>query len=362
MDRPNIPALTSTRFFAALLVVIFHYSLNRQVSVFGSVSSFGYEAVTFFFVLSGFILTYAHLETGHAAKLNLSARAFMAHRVARIAPAYFVGLSLAAPFFVAGYALHHDISPSLFAAGLLLVPTALQAWYPPAATLWNIPAWSLSVEVFLYASFVPFVYLVNRTGQIRLLIGAFALVCATAAVKAYLDNDGSLTSNAWWHNFSLYFPFWHLPQFILGIALGRLFVSDKKIAKATYDTILTVSLLAVCVIIAIHGSSRIFSSNAVLAPAFGMLIFGGAGAAGRLSKVLSNRSLVLLGNASYAIYIVHVPIWMWWFRITDVYLQTRLAPIIDFTIYMLIVIASSVFVYLYVERPGRRWVLRQAAK
>jgi peptidoglycan/LPS O-acetylase OafA/YrhL len=100
MDRPSVPALTSLRFFAALLVVIFHYNIGKQPNFLSGVSTFGYEAVTFFFVLSGFILTYAHLEPREQLWLNISAAAFMSRRVARIAPAYIVGLALAVPFFI----------------------------------------------------------------------------------------------------------------------------------------------------------------------------------------------------------------------------------------------------------------------
>lgn len=52
MNCPSIPTLTSLRFFAAMLVVIFHYNIGKNLIFLVGVSSFGYEAVTFFFVLS----------------------------------------------------------------------------------------------------------------------------------------------------------------------------------------------------------------------------------------------------------------------------------------------------------------------
>jgi peptidoglycan/LPS O-acetylase OafA/YrhL len=59
--RRNLPPLTSLRFFAASGVVIFHYNLTSPIFPSG-LAGFGYEAVTFFFVLSGFILAYAPME------------------------------------------------------------------------------------------------------------------------------------------------------------------------------------------------------------------------------------------------------------------------------------------------------------
>jgi peptidoglycan/LPS O-acetylase OafA/YrhL len=306
MGRPSIPTLTSLRFFAALLVVIFHYNVGKQLSFLVGVSGFGYEAVTFFFVLSGFILTYAHLEAGEPEKLNLSAAAFMTHRIARIAPAYFIGLAIAAPFFIAGYAVHQQISSSLFVTGMLLVPTALQAWLPSTATLWNIPAWSLSVELFLYVSFAPFVRIVRRTEQIRLLIATYALVCAVAFAGMYLANNRPATDADWWHNLFAYFPLWHLPQFIFGVALGRLFISGKRFSQNTHEVILLASIFVIGVILNYHPVVPMLSSNVILAPVFGVLIFGAAGAIGPFSRILSSGSLVLLGDASYAIYIIHI--------------------------------------------------------
>jgi peptidoglycan/LPS O-acetylase OafA/YrhL len=348
------------RFFAALLVVSFHYNIGKNLSFLAGVSSFGYSAVTFFFVLSGFILTYAHLETGNPEKLNLSATAFMAHRIARIAPAYFIGLALAAPFFVIGYAIHHQISNSLFVAGMLLVPAALQAWFPSAATLWNIPAWSLSVELFLYISFVPFVRIGGRTEQIRLLTATFALVCAVAFARMYFGDNRPATDADWWHNFFAYFPLWHLPQFIFGVALGRLFISGRRFSQSTHEAILLASMLVIGTMLYYHPVAPMLSSNVVLAPVFGALIFGAAGAIGPLSQILSARSLVLLGDASYAIYIIHVPLWIWWDRVVGLDLRIDLPPFINFSCYLLFVIGTSILLYTYIERPARRWLLIRA--
>jgi len=97
--RPSIPALTSLRFFAALVVVLNHYDARQALLPF-AIFDRGYEAVTFFFVLSGFILTYVHCTGPDLRQLNISSRVFMVARAARILPAYYLALGLAAPFFL----------------------------------------------------------------------------------------------------------------------------------------------------------------------------------------------------------------------------------------------------------------------
>ena len=357
MNRPNIPALTSLRFFAALLVVIFHYNIGAKLEFLTYVSSFGYESVTFFFVLSGFILTYVHLREGKIEKLNMSPHTFMFHRVARIAPAYFVALALAAPFFFASYEIHHTISWSLFVAGLILVPTGLQSWFPSTAMLWNTPAWSLSVELFLYASFSPLVFGAARIERMIFLIGAYSLVAAIGLALMYFQMHMPYANVNWWSKFFAYFPIWHLPQFILGVALGRLFISGRRFSPSTHEIIMVASLLTLGAIILYHLSEPFLSNNIVLGPVFGILIFGAAAASGPLSKALSARFLVLLGDASYATYIIHIPLWMWWHYVTKVCARVEMPSMIDFLCYLLIVTIASILVFLCIERPARRWLM-----
>jgi len=94
--RPRLPALTSLRFFAALHVVFFHFlafKIFTSQGWFGQISSIGYVGVSFFFVLSGFILVYTYEGR------DISAGAFWRARFARIYPALAFSLLLTGPFF-----------------------------------------------------------------------------------------------------------------------------------------------------------------------------------------------------------------------------------------------------------------------
>jgi peptidoglycan/LPS O-acetylase OafA/YrhL len=105
----------------------------------------GQQAVTFFFVLSGFILTYSYFQPENLLGLRTSRKDFWIARVARIYPVYALALLLAIVPIVHGTFVTHTIPMPQFVGAILCCPILLQAWIPPIALGWNGPAWSLSV-------------------------------------------------------------------------------------------------------------------------------------------------------------------------------------------------------------------------
>ena len=96
-SRPTsaLPALTGARFFAAGSVVAFHYgrgSLGAIAPWLGRSAALGPAAVSFFYVLSGAVLTWGC--TGPEGLPSRPARTFWAQRAARILPAYFLALAM----------------------------------------------------------------------------------------------------------------------------------------------------------------------------------------------------------------------------------------------------------------------------
>src|SRR3954452_4476377 len=80
--RPELRSLTSLRFFAAMLVVFFHCGVQFRFPAWtGDFFTNGYEAVSFFFVLSGFILTYVYAADPET---EVPRRRFWVARIARI--------------------------------------------------------------------------------------------------------------------------------------------------------------------------------------------------------------------------------------------------------------------------------------
>jgi peptidoglycan/LPS O-acetylase OafA/YrhL len=354
--RAPLPVLTSLRFFAAAEVVVYHGFLPWQTEVVRGLTSVGYQAVTFFFVLSGFILTYVYTGSSEYVSLGVTARAFWKARIARILPAYWLGLLLLFPVFTYTALISKIIGIKTFLIGLALVPTFQQAWWPPAAALWNAPAWSLSIEFFFYALFPALAYATSRLSRNYLIVFAYAVVVAVTVFRFSVLSPNS-PPGSFAANFERFFPPLHLPQFVFGMALGRLYLFGQTFSRGRHFAMFCVGTVG---LLFVFGGSSLLpwwsQTDGVLVILFGLVIFGGACAEFRI-KVLSSPILILLGEASYSMYILHIPLRVWWDWITKRMFQLNLPTFQNFALYFGLVVAVSLLSYLYVEIPLRRRIL-----
>jgi peptidoglycan/LPS O-acetylase OafA/YrhL len=355
-----IPPLTSLRFFAAIVVVAFHYSPDRLSLLPGFFHSWletGYEAVTFFFILSGFILAYVYADADLARRGSL--RAFFAARVGRLSPAYYVALLIALPFYLAEARSEGDLPLGELALHIALVLTALQAWWPDAAVVWNPPAWSMSVEWFFYLVFPLALAIGRRLPSTLLLPASLILVAAVAAFRLWELGPPADDDPEEWANLAAFFPLLHLPQFLFGMALGRIYCLGPKPSAQLAAGMFAAGMIGLMALFLdlddLPGHVR---SNAVLVIFFGLLIYGASTGGHFAYRALSPAPLVFLGNASYSIYALHEPIKMWWETYAPGIFGASRSTWIDFPLYTGLVILLAALCYRYVETPLRRRIRR----
>ncbi len=345
-EANNIPGLTSVRFFAAIWVVLFH--LLRSWSAVGYVGGFlkfGYSGVSFFFVLSGFILSVNYLQRA------FTSREFWIARIARILPAYLVALAVVLPFTIlAGHKTGTPFFPSALAPLFLL-----QAWIPKTALFWNSPGWSLSCEAFFYLLFpmilVPAAKLFRRNFTV-MFVAIWILSAVPVIWYAMMQPEGFVddtTSHLTLLSIVKFNPLLRLPEFLLGIGLGVLYLGGTRVPKPR-----TVALICVASLLAIFGVLADISypafHNGLLAPIYGLLIFALASSPNTLNRPL----LVLLGEASYSLYLFHIPVYYWcaaaakrlgWDHYDAFFLG-----------YLIIAVLVSVVSYKLIEVPGRIFI------
>ena len=354
----TIKPLTSIRFAFAVLVVLFHgapwlYPAASTGPVAPLVTS-GFVGVQLFFALSGFILAYTYQRLDTPA----SRRSFWRARVARVYPVYILGLLLVLPIQV--YAIvRRDADAAAIAVNGLLQVSLLQAWVPTAAMSWNPPGWSLSVEAFFYTLF-PFILGRMATwGTRRAALAALAAFAFTVGISAYASSAIAgvpPASYEFWHHLAAYNPLAHLASFLCGIVACLVYQRSPQVLARHSNAILAISAAAIVVTLWNWTSlPALVVHNGLLAPAASALFAALASNRGIAARILSLSPLVLLGQASYALYVIHVPVLVW----LQIYWRSHGRPDaspLALLSYVAAVSALSIVVFRWYEEPLRRLI------
>lgn len=376
-SKIQLSPLTGTRFFLALWVIVFHQPFLRGYSWMSAfprplpaVFNSGYLAVGLFFVLSGFVLAYNY-PLGEP-WLSEYRKRFALARFSRIYPAYGMGLLLCAPLVVLPLLKHltpMGAARDVGTAGLTW--TLLQAWIPKTAMAWNGPGWSLSVETFFYACF-PFLgallWKVSRPRTLLaagLAIWAAAVVAPLAATLVPLHDIRGVPAALWnrdsegaWVYFIKFNPLFQLPQFCMGIVIARAYALLRSLRSGWrgrgYWLYLPGILLEVLALTQCQSKLFLFAHNGLLLPLHALVVLGLALDGGVLARFLSLRPVVLLGNASYAMYIFHGPVASWMHVIGDRVFSIHFAGPTATLSYIALVICFSTIVFKIIEEPTSR--------
>ena len=309
-SRDRLPALTGLRAFAAANIVFFHFSNPKWFGPLAPIVDNGYTSVSFFLLLSGFILSYNY--SARAKRGELVYWRFWVARLSRLYPVY--GLAL-----IISLGMLHDEwyarSHAQFFAGLILVPLLLQGWSPSLSTFWNTPAWTMSTEAFFYLIF-PFAVRWRRpsTNRGTLLLLFFLWLCGMTLPALYIHfhPDGVLHADrytdGWWMRALKFSPPPHVPSFFFGIVLADL---DGRIRRDGWPRLaLGLAGVSGLYLILRYGGPIPFPlmHDGLLMPLFACAILGLAGR-NPLARFFGLAPFVALGQASYCLYILHFNLW-----------------------------------------------------
>ncbi len=354
--RPNLPALTGIRAFVSLNIVFFHFSNPKWFGPLAPVVDSGYVGVSFFFVLSGFILCYNY--AGRPLKLN--PREFWLTRFARLYPVYLLALAVSFRMLADEW---HAQTHGHFAMGMLLTPLLLQGWSPLLATFWNTPGWTLSCEVLFYA-LLPWLIAVRWPEGVRRLVGLLGLLWALGLVLPllylWLRPDGiahvDRYSYGMWLRALKFMPLPHVPEFVFGVVLARLhdklFLSRSQwLAVAAFGLLGTLGVMMAAALLPF-----VLLHDGLLMPVFGLLILGLA-SENLLAGFFGLAPFVLLGEASYCLYLLHFNSWelVHHYGLLEALHLAQFDPWISYALLIAIALAA----HRWVEVPGRKWLLRQ---
>jgi peptidoglycan/LPS O-acetylase OafA/YrhL len=344
-SNPRYRSLDSYRFIAASLVVLLHYHdefglrLGAATPIVGNLE----VMVDFFFVLSGFVIAVTY---GNAMANAADYARFLQRRVARLFPLHiavltvFVGLALANKFgwLTANHAqaLDFDALP----ANIVM----LHAWGAVDHLSFNAGSWSISAEWLAYLLF-PVLLIVSR--RCSLVANLAILVGAIGALTLWRDATGA---RAWYEATYDYGALRALPTFFLGIILAGLIGTSSRPIRVAWPAVHLVFLAAVATLyLQMHDLSIALLALVVLLAALAER--------GNKPSLVTSRLMARLGDASYAIYMIHgvvaIPLVFALRKFGAI--GTSLADGAAVAAYLVTVIAACL-IYSAFETPMRRWL------
>jgi len=301
----RLPTLTGMRFVAAAMVFFFHAFPENLFASPDAQSTYtaifyhgGWAGVSFFFILSGFVLTWV-------VKPNERTTSFYRRRLLKVYPNHIV--TFIAAFLLVTFMTNMSVRPGPATANFFL----LHSWFPSmnVRISLNDVTWSLSCEVLYYLAF-PLLYLLIRRIRPERLWGWAAGVAAVAMVvvplvATRLPMDGvipplGLSEAQFW--FILQFPPVRLLEFVFGILLARIVMTGQRLPLGFGGAVaLAVAAYAIAPLF-----PPVFNVGAVLFVPLGLVVAAGAVADVEQRRTwLSTRTMVWLGEISFAFYLWH---------------------------------------------------------
>ncbi|EIA07719.1 acyltransferase family protein [Flavobacterium frigoris] len=347
-----IKPLTSLRFFFAFIIFTHHLTFlgKSKASYLRWIHEFilkeGFIGVSFFFILSGFILAYNYRDS--ILNKSILKSDFYIARIARIYPVHLLCLLIAVPITL------KDVSFNLstWLAQLFFNVTLTQSFIPVKYIYFsfNSPSWSISNELFFYLLF-PFLIILGskvkdnkyKKGLLTMSILLIPLLMLIIPAPYY--------KNLFYVN-----PFFRVFDFIIGLILFEIYLRIKKQQSTTNNDLLEVgSILLLLIFFIFHEWVPLVMRYSVyywIPMCLLILIFSFQN--GIISRFLSNKSLMFLGEISFGFYMFHQLVLKYFIDFNQHYFHIKNEYYIIAIILALSLIVSYIS-FIWFEKPLNKY-------
>ena len=295
----KIDSLMGLRFLFALGIFIHHFDMFSDMNIpnydkYSNVFFEGFIGVNFFYILSGFIISYCYMEKMR--QKEIGAGEFMYKRIARIWPVHVLTLVIAIISYTSTLS-------ALFSKAGIINLTMMQSYIPLDGYAFNFNgvSWSLSTEMFFYISFCFLVFLPEK--HIRYLFGTLVGIMFVC----FFQGINNIQNPLWLIYVN---PGFRILDFLAGILINQLFAKNYiKNISTKQATILEIGSIVILIIMFYLGVKQYFSVFVrydlyYLLPV-SALVYIFAINKGIISKILGNKFLVYLGECSFTFYMIH---------------------------------------------------------
>lgn len=366
----KLDPLTSLRFFAAAMIVLAHS--DSQFGSMGLANIFSLaQGVSFFFVLSGFILTYNYPTLSTLSEIG----AFFKARFVRIWPAHVAALCLlvllTSDFNLGGLSSREAVFAGI--ANLFLIQSLIPL--RDVFLTFNGVAWSLSTEMFFYLAFPLLITSILPGWKLKLsLILLIGILFIWFAVAWNIPADESLPQL---NLMGLLYvnPLVRVFEFFSGVMACYFFIRLRatdswqhaalhffSIAELAIVGLALVSMWLTPHITTYLGwhSSWAMVVNYYLSKSgsfwvFALLIVVFAFGKGIISRAIARPSMVLLGEISFALYLVHTIVLKWYENNASYFSNKH--PVVNVVSYWLLCLCIAWLLHKTIENPFRKLIL-----
>lgn len=357
----DLPAVTTLRFVAALIVYVFHIHTRWPITDIKPLSVLfrqGAIGMSVFFILSGFVLALRYYD-------GIGIRKYFANRFARIYPVYIVAALITVPYLLRDFG---PSSSSDWVSRLMLVVLVdlllLQAWFPQLFEFWNNDgSWSISAEAFFYSAFPLALQILKPLTNRMLGYTAFGLIL--------LGSLPGLSHMVLPHktDFPVFYaiPIFRFPEFLLGTIAGIFFVRGLRI-----------SFIWACIAIVVGSiyfllggfrlqAAAIYTSHHwLMLPLISAIILASASLQpGQLMhRIIGSAPLVYLGRLSYSFYSMQLFVILFLIHNRDAIVERH--PVLSDNLILggvtlLVLLLLSALCFHCVEEPCRKYLSRSLA-
>ena len=376
-SQEKIPILDAMRFVAALTVMLVHYELIMgHFVLYGTAST---SALSWFFVLSGFILSYTYPTVQGSA----SYKRYYLHRVIRIFPVYLLAVLVSSLFvstaylnvgeafftevnrpFVLRYDLPEPLDVSFWTMATFRHLTFTQSLsnIETLNLVFNGPLWSLVLEMYFYLCFPALLILLRKIDTKARVVFAFVGFYLLQFLLIQINLPDAEQYSLLNLNIPVYTnPFIRGIEFILGMLVYKAFVLyPHRTNSADIQTRwIAASIAVACYVASVYLTHSYvpyqYGMYFATVPSVCFLVF----ALSRMNwhaNARATRLCVLLGGLSYILYCFHWPV-MEMLQFFNVLPDSWPFPI-NLGLVVAIVVAVSYFIYRFIETPIRKALYR----
>ncbi len=358
-NKDEIRSHTSLRGWAALMVVFVHFRSFFHPSIdLDEITFFlskGYLWVDFFFILSGFVMSYVY-DIEHPQRHSIrDTFHYLIARIARIYPLHFITLVATLLFFITVALINWGLekeSCCVFdgslrnAESLVANLFLIHAWGMFDWVTWNLPSWSLSAEFFCYLIFAALLTLDGENRELALVALSCTAVffyCLCLATGSDVDENFRLSTVR------------AASAFTIGIML---FLGRKVISTISESYLTSIQITSsIALLLTLHFGLADVLSISLMA----LIVLVTWEDRGFLCNCLAKRHMHTIGLLSFSIYMWHYLIKFIakndWESYTGLPLQSSAAGSILFVACLIgLVIPISVCSYRFLEMPTRKWI------